>query len=81
MENVKRCAFLSDFNNKCIALTVNECDGLNTNCSYYKTKEEHEADTDRAIDICRKKGLCRECRYRAVPCSKKSEENNDRRRF
>lgn len=79
MDNKEKCVFNGDFGT-CSALTVEYCNGLNTKCSFYKTAAQYTEDSDRAIDICRKKGLCKGCRYikngkgKFGPVCKKSNE-------
>lgn len=77
MQKCEKCAYIGDnVNGKkgCKVIFNNECDGSNQKCSFYKSRRQHIEDRDRAIDICRKKGLCNNCKYNPVPC-RKSDEN------
>lgn len=51
------------------------CDGRAADCSFYKTREQAVADSDRAIEICRQKELCKNCKYCVAPskCKKSTE--------
>ena len=59
---------------KCDLLSE-ECDGLKQTkiCKFYKTKEEFDAANDRAIELCRDKHLCGDCKYRKKACLKSTE--------
>lgn len=50
----------------CTALTVKDC----TNCKFRKTTEEFKEANDRAIDRCRRLGLCDKCEYASKKCVK-----------
>lgn len=56
------CAFYSG-GGYCSATIITTCDGKNTECKFYKTKEQKINDEDRAIEINRIKGNCNECPY------------------
>ena len=76
--NEKICFFHTQ--GQCRAITVPECDGKDSHCKFYKTKAQHIEESDRAIDICREKGLCDGCKYMKKdndtfkPACKKSDE-------
>lgn len=73
-----RCVFaktgFGDSEYKCDLLSE-ECDGLKQTkiCKFYKTKEEFDAANDRAIELCRDKHLCGDCKYRKKACLKSTE--------
>ena len=78
---MKKCAYIGDnVNGKkgCKVIFNNECDGSNHKCSFYKSRRQHIEDRDGAIDICRKKGLCNNCKYNPVPCRKSYENGGER---
>lgn len=56
-------------------LLSEECDGLKQTkiCKFYKTKEGFDAANDRAIELCRDKHLCSDCKYRKKACLKSTE--------
>ena len=59
---------------KCIAITADKCNGFNQECNFYKSEDKHIADRNKAIDICRKKGICKTCKYQnGNPCKKSTE--------
>nr|DAY01425.1 MAG TPA: hypothetical protein [Caudoviricetes sp.] len=78
----KRCVFAktgleaSDYH---CDLLDEECDGLRQTeaCKFFKTKEEFDADNDKAIDMCRDKHLCSSCKYRKKACLKSTEGKSD----
>ena len=52
----------------CGALSGTTCDGVNLNCKFYKTEKMFSDEKDRAIERCRAKGSCDNCKYRNLPC-------------
>ncbi|MDE6425645.1 MAG: hypothetical protein K2K89_05875 [Ruminococcus sp.] len=59
---------------RCIAITADKCNGFDRKCSFYKSEDRHISDMDKAIDICRKKGICKTCKYQnGNPCKKSTE--------
>lgn len=74
----ERCVFaktgFGDSEYKCDLLSE-ECNGLKQTkiCKFYKTKEEFDAANDRAIELCRDKHLCGDCKYRKKACLKSTE--------
>lgn len=44
---------------------MKECDGK---CTFYKTEKQFVEDQDKAILICRDRGLCKDCKYTNIPC-------------
>ena len=75
MEKEKeKCYFLGHGKLGCRALAGVKCSGLDTNCSFFKTKEKFYSDRDKAIDINREKGRCHGCKYNQIPCVKSNEE-------
>ncbi len=77
MNNDNKCYF-ANFNKRsqyaCRILKVEKCDGLDTSCSFFKTEEKFNSDRDKAIDRCREKGLCNDCKYNQKFCMKNDEE-------
>lgn len=61
-----KCTFSQ--NSWCGALSSTQCDGLNTACSFYKTKKQFTEDRNRAIMLNRRKGNCTDCKYVSAPC-------------
>ena len=49
---------------RCSITTRTGCEG----CSFYKTEKQFNESCNRAIWICRKKGLCKNCKYVEKPC-------------
>ena len=72
MDNDNKCVFNTK-RNYCSAIRIKDCDGLNTKCKFYKTKKQFDEENDRAIDICRDKGLCEKCYRKLSPCNKSCE--------
>lgn len=59
----KKCYFVIDGAGQCSILNDVRCTGYNPRCSFRKTKDEYNSEKDRAIDLCREKGLCENCKY------------------
>ncbi len=76
MQKCEKCAYMGNVNGKkgCQIIFNDECEGYSQNCSFYKSRRQHIDDRDKAIDICRKKGLCVNCKYTSVQCRKSDEE-------
>ncbi len=75
-KEVKICAYITDTidgGTECKILTTEGCNGKDTGCAFYKTKAKADMDSDRAIDRCRRKGICRKCIYREVRCKRSTE--------
>lgn len=67
--NDGKCRFFTDRKQyNCNALTNTKCDGMNTECPFYKTDEQYNNSSDRAVLINRVKENCEKCRYRLTPC-------------
>lgn len=54
-------------------LTPMKCDGWNSKCKFAKTTQQFTDDNDRAIFVCRQKGLCDTCKYTDVKCKMSME--------
>lgn len=81
MQKCEKCAYSGNgMNDKkgCQVIVNNECEGYNQDCSFYKSRRQHIEERDRVIDICRKKGLCNNCKYNHVPCKKSGENGGER---
>lgn len=63
----KKCIFARP-DGECGVLVDTCCYGINTECSFYKTKEQYIADRNCAIEINRAKGNCDNCRYYGKRC-------------
>lgn len=48
--------------------TPQKCDGWDNKCKFAKTAQQFTDDNDRAIFVCRQKGLCDNCKYTEVKC-------------
>ena len=72
----KKCCFANPSKKtySCRILTIEACDGFNTNCLFFKTEDKFNSDRDNAIDICREKGICWGCKYSKMHCCIKSDE-------
>ena len=57
----------------CRCLFVEVCSGNDVNCSFYKTPKKYNFDRNKAIDRCREKGLCFNCKYVDASCVKSTE--------
>lgn len=69
----EECHFLRG-DGSCAVLRVDFCCD-SKHCSFYKTSAQFEADRDKAILLCRKKGLCRKCIYTdGQPCKLRREK-------
>lgn len=77
MNNEENICYFAGLKSKdtysCGILNVNVCSGKDTNCAFYKTKEKYNANRDKAIDRCRNKDICNDCKYTSVQCVKSSE--------
>ncbi len=71
----KKCCFAnsSKISCSCRILTIDACDGFNTSCSFFKTEDKFNSDRDKAIDRCREKWICHDCKYSKIPCIKANE--------
>ena len=49
-------------------LTPMKCSGWDNDCKFAKTEQQFTEDNDRAIFVCRQKGLCDTCKYTEVKC-------------
>ena len=49
-----------------------QCNGQER-CTFFKTEKQFNDDNDRAVELCRMRGLCRSCKYRETPCRKRRE--------
>ena len=69
LTNQEKCKFFTErraYN--CNALMHTKCDGTKKDCRFYKTEEQFDKESDRAILINRSKGNCEKCRYRLIHC-------------
>ncbi|MCM1225978.1 MAG: hypothetical protein NC320_00960 [Clostridium sp.] len=73
MESIENKCFFTGDNNSCRILDVENCDGANTNCKFFKTEKKFNDDRNKAIDMCRERELCTRCKYKAKPCMKSDE--------
>ena len=48
--------------------TAIKCTGWDNKCKFAKTTQQFTDDNDRAIFVCRQKGLCDTCKYTEVKC-------------
>lgn len=64
---MKECYF--DYGKICKALTVKDCVG----CKFMKTIKEFVESNDKAVERCRKLGLCDKCEYSNKKCLKSTE--------
>ena len=61
---MKECYF--DYGKICKALMAKNCTG----CKFMKTVKEFVASNDKAIERCRRPGLCDKCEYANKKCVK-----------
>lgn len=61
----------------CGALSGTACDGVNLDCKFYKTEKMFLDARNRAIELCRKRGKCIDCKYRPAPCKLSSETQKE----
>ena len=54
-------------------LTPMKCTGWDGACKFAKTAQQFTDDNDRAIFVCRQKGLCDTCKYTEVKCKMSME--------
>ncbi len=54
-------------------LTAMKCTGWDDKCKFAKTAQQFTDDNDRAIFVCRQKGLCDTCKYVDVKCKMSME--------
>lgn len=71
MDKDKVCYFFST-GGLCRIIAGTTCDGQER-CGFYKTEKQFRDESDRAVDICRAKGLCAKCKYHESPCRKYGE--------
>ena len=71
MLDIDRCRFSTSLKSCSILFCL--CDGHNSNCKFYKSDRQFIEEQDRAIDLCRGKGICEKCKYKNVPCKKSTE--------
>lgn len=77
MNNKKICKFNNN-SSYCSILTnrktskhgdsIMRCTGWDDKCKFAKTAQQFIKDNDKSIDICRRKGLCDNCKYTDVKC-------------
>ena len=53
--------------------TAIKCTGWDDACKFAKTSQQFADDNDKSIDICRRKGLCDNCKYVDVKCKMSME--------
>lgn len=78
----KKCKYYND-NGECKLLLSNphskekrvaiKCDGWDNKCKFAKTEQQFIDDNDRAIFVCRQRGLCNNCKYVDVACKMSME--------
>lgn len=81
MNEEKICFALKITGVGCSCLTgEEECNGLNDKCKFHKTRKEFVEASDNAIEICRAKNMCVDCKYMKTdagrlskPCKKSTE--------
>lgn len=77
MNNEKQICYFAGLKSKdtysCGILNVNVCNGNDAHCSFFKTAKSFSASRDKAIDRCREKGLCSNCKYVTATCVKSGE--------
>lgn len=61
------CCF--NYRGLCKILTIKDC----SNCKFAKTQKEFAEANDKAIDRCRKLGICNKCAYSGKKCLKSTE--------
>lgn len=61
----------------CGALAGTTCDGANLDCRFFKTEKMYSGERDRAIERCRERRMCTDCKYRPVPCKLSSETQKE----
>lgn len=69
------CYFHRD-NGACGVLSDTHCEGSRRGCTFRKTRAEFIEGKDRAIQICRDKGICDKCKYTesdGIRCKKSTE--------
>lgn len=66
-EKKEPCFFLRA-DNGCGVLASTKCDGFKGDCKFYKTEKQYITEYNRAIDINRSKGNCKDCKYVFSPC-------------
>ncbi len=67
--NDEKCRFFTGRKHyNCNALMNTKCNGMNTDCSFYKTDEQYHEDSDRAVLINRARGNCEKCKYKLKQC-------------
>lgn len=82
MDNKKICKFNNNLS-YCSILTnrktskhgdnIMRCTGWDDKCKFAKTTQQFTDDNDKSIDICRRKGLCDNCKYTDVKCKLSTE--------
>lgn len=68
-----RCRLLAFRRSAKAGLTPVRCDGWDNKCKFAKTEVDFILDNDKSIDICRRKGLCDNCKYTKVKCKLSTE--------
>ena len=65
------CFFYRDIGEfgSCGILTDTPCSGKKSKCSFYKTEKQYYIDRNKAIQLCRDRGICDDCKYCGnAPC-------------